>query len=128
VSKVARIAAVVVLALWGLATVHCDLEKVPGFGFLAWCHSQEGSTHQDNDCGDDACSVVESGLYKVEEQTPSVPMPPWVVSFVLPRWEPTPSATVPRSALPNESPPELLRTWQFCYRTALPPRAPSFAA
>jgi hypothetical protein len=30
--------------------------------------------------------------------------------------------------IPDGSPPELARAWQFCFRTALPPRAPSLAS
>jgi len=35
----------------------------------------------------------------------------------------------PAPSLPPESsPPEFLNVWQFAYRTALPPRAPSFVS
>ena len=116
------------LALWGLATMHCDLEQVPGFEFFASCHAQGSAPHQDNDCESDGCSAVESGFYRIEEQAPAVTVPLLMLSFVLPLWEVTP----PTPALLFEpligSPPELPRGWQFSYRTALPPRAPSLVA
>jgi hypothetical protein len=130
-----RAVATVMLALWGLATLHCDLEQVPGLEFLAWCHLPETATHQengaaphpDNDCEQDGCSVVESGLYKIEEQA-AVPIPLLVENFVLPECEVVPPTPAPGPLLLNCSPPELPRGWQFSYRTALPPRAPSLVA
>ncbi len=116
------------LVLWGLATLHCDLERVPGFGFLASCHSADASPHQDKDCDSDGCSAVESGFYKMEEQAASAPVPLLVLSFLLPVWEATPPPARPQAAILNGSPPELPRVWQFSYRTALPPRAPSLIA
>ncbi len=116
------------LAVWGLATVHCDLEEVPGLEFLACCHHPETAPHQDDDCDTDACAVVESGLYKTEEQAAGVPVPLLALSFVLPLWEAAPRTAAPHPVLLNASPPELPRTWQFSCRTALPPRAPSLVA
>jgi hypothetical protein len=123
-----KYAVMLMLALWGLAKVHCDLEQVPGLEFLACCQHPDTAPHQDNDCEHDACSVVESGFYKVEEQAASVPVPLLVLSFVLPLWEAAPPAPAPRPELLNCSLPELPRPWQFFYRTALPPRAPSLVA
>ncbi len=117
--------AVVALALWGLATTHCDLEQVPGFGFLAWCHPQETAAPQSEDCSSDACSEVESALYKTEQHIVTVPMPVLATSFLLPLWDASSGVRAPEPVLRNLSPPELPRLWQFSYRTALPPRAPS---
>ena len=125
VTWVTKCVAMLALALWGLATTHCDLEQLPGLEFLACCQHPGTAPHQDNDCDQDGCSVVESGLYKMEEQTASVPVPLFVLSFVLPLWEATPPSLAPNSEPLNCSPPELPRVWQFSYRTALLPRAPS---
>ena len=116
------------LALWGLATMHCDLEQVPGFEFLVSCHSQDGAPQQDNDCESDGCSAVESGFYRIEEQASAVPVPLLMLSFLLPVWEAAPPTPAPLSEPLICSPPELPRGWQFSYRTALPPRAPSLVA
>jgi hypothetical protein len=120
--------AILMLAFWGLATVHCDLEWVPGLEFMAWCHPADPAPHQDNGCESDGCSVVESGLYRIEEQPPALVVPLLVLSFVLPLWEPTPPPPSPHLEPVNSSPPELPRAWQFFHRTALLPRAPSLFA
>ena len=52
-------------------------------------------------------------------------VPMLVLSFVLPLGEARPPSPAPHFELPNCSPPELPRAWQFSYRTALPPRAPT---
>ncbi len=120
--------AVLVVALYGLAMVHCDLEQVPGLEFLSSCHTQEGNTNQEQDCGTDQCSIVETGLYKVEEHASVVPAPLWVLSLVLPPWEATPPAATPRLMSLSDIPPEFPRIWQFSHRAALLPRAPSLTA
>jgi hypothetical protein len=113
------------LALWGLASNHCHLEQVPGLEFLACCQHPDTAPHQDDDCDSDACSVVESGFYKIDEQVATVAAPTLGLSFVLPLWEAVAPMPAPHPIPPNCSPPELPRTWQFFSRTALPPRAPS---
>ncbi len=126
--KLTKVIAAVSLVLWGVATMHCDLERMPGFGFLAWCHARDGAPQQGNGCSGDACSEVESALYNAEQQVVTVPTPVLAMRFLLPSWEATSATSTPRPALLNHSPPELPRLWQFFYRTALPPRAPSLIA
>jgi hypothetical protein len=128
VHRFAKYVAMLLLVMWGLATMHCALEQVAGFEFLACCQHPDTVPHQDNDCSSDACAVVESGFYMIEEQASPVPLPGLGLSFVLPLWESFPPTPVPRCEPPNCSPPELPRTWQFSFRTALPPRAPSLVA
>jgi hypothetical protein len=125
VSKLKKVMAVVALALWGLATMHCDLEHVPGLKFLAWCHSPDAAAKQTSD---DGCCVVESALYKVEQHEVVVPMPVLALSLLLPAWEMTSALSEPQPVRLDFSPAELPRLWQFFYRTALPPRAPSSIA
>ena len=128
-SKLTKAVVVVVLGLWALATLHCDLEQVPGLTFLAWCHPQETAPQQAANCDDDACSEVESALYRVEQDEAVLTVPVLALSFLVPAWEittPTESVTQPVRLL--ASPPELPRVWQFAHRTALPPRAPSLLA
>ena len=108
--------------------MHCALEPVAGFEFLASCHSQDGAPQQDNDCDSDGCSTVESGFYRIEEQATAVSVPLLVLSVLLPVWEAAPPTPAPLSKPLICSPPELARFWQFFYRTALPPRAPSLVA
>ena len=123
-----RAIALVMLVLWGLATSHCDLELLSGFEFLACCQHADTAPHQDNDCDLDGCSVVETGFYKVDEQTTDVPAPLLVLDDMLPTWDATPWVLPPNPLLLNSSPPELPRVWQFTTRSARSPRAPSFAS
>lgn len=124
VTRLTKCVSILSLALWGLATIHCGLEQVTGLKFLACCRHADTAPHQDSDCDQDACSVVETGFYKMEEQSASVPMPFFVLSFVRPLWEIVPPTRAPNAELLSGFPPELARFWHFFHRTALPPRAP----
>ena len=117
------------IAFWALMTNHCGLELLSGLEFLACAPESESTPHQPNDCGDesDACATIESGQYKAEEGRIAAVSPPLIaVSFAflmlcnLTALEPSTDLISPES-----SPPELVRVWQFTFRTALPPRAPS---
>ncbi len=117
-----------VLALWGLATMHCRLEAVPGMEFLKSCCFTDSSSHGPTDCESDGCSAVEDGKYRAEEQNASAPHPVLVATLLstaiealLPELEAHPFTAA-------KPPPELPRSWQFSFRTALPPRAPSLIA
>ena len=123
-----RSVALMMLVLWVPVGMHCTLETLPGFSFLQWCCGGE-APHADHDCSSDSCSVVESGLYKIEEHSDAAfhLAPP----LVCVEWDLTVQGLVesPRQLAPVASaPPELPRSWQFSCRTALAPRAPSLDA
>jgi hypothetical protein len=71
------------LALWLAAANHCRLESLPAFQFLA-CAEQGEAPHQDSDCDTDACALVESGLYKAENNRITVDAPAGLVLLFLP--------------------------------------------
>jgi hypothetical protein len=125
----AKSAAVLLLALWVPATMHCSLEIMPGFSFLQWCCGGDEAPGQDHDCSQDSCSAVESGFYKIEDNptvTPGLALP---LAFAAWDWvAEQPAESASHFAPVSSVPPELPRFWQFSYRTALPPRAPSFVA
>lgn len=112
--------------LWLPVSVHCQLEQLPGLEFLSCCeHEDTDAPHQDDDCDADACAVIESGLYKLEEQPVSCPVPVLcTVEFALLSEQ---VLLLPGAYrfVPDTDPPALSRTWQFTFRAALPPRAPS---
>ncbi len=121
--------AVLLLALMGLAREHCALEQVRGLEFLACCQHVDKAPHQDNDCDEDDCAAVESGYYQIEDN-PTL-TPPVAVALAAPASEgvAVPAADSARGAVAvSSAPPGLPRVWQFSYRTALPPRAPSLIA
>ena len=120
--------ALLLVALWVPLTTHCDLARLPGFEFLA-CADQAGSPpHSDKDCTTDACAVVESGSYLIEEQPLTLPAPVLLLVFVTPLTADE-LDTSPRDLdLTDSAPPEHSHIWQFSFRTALPPRAPSLVS
>jgi len=121
-----------VLAFWLPATNHCRLELIPGLEFLACCgHSEDeqAGEHHENECADDLCAQVEDGLYKAESNQVVVEAPPASHLGVLPAaLEQTPSPERAGPARLDSSPPELSKTWQFSFRAAAPPRAPSLVS
>jgi len=115
------------LVLYGLASMHCVLESVPGFDFLKSCCFVDSGADNSKDCESDHC-VVENGDYRAEEQLVSAAQPlllPALLSPVIEVSLPEPQVA---SVFGSESPPELQKVWQFCHRTALPVRAPSIAS
>jgi hypothetical protein len=115
--------------LWLPAAAHCQLESIPGLEFLS---CQAGTSYSENPashCSDTGCCSVEESQYKTEQLRLTLSLPDLLpISFV-----PIVAAANP---LPNEvslgiltaAPPQLLKTWNFATRTALPARAPSLAS
>lgn len=117
------------VAFWALMTNHCALEMIPSLSFLACSPQTEAARHVPDDCGDegDACATVESGNYKSEESQVSAGKAPLANAFMLALLsELTALESLVGRASPEVIPPELAHVWQFSFRTALPPRAPSF--
>jgi len=117
------------VALWPLVTSHCDLEQLPGLEFLTCADAAATTAHKDDACETDSCASIESGFYKTEDGRQVVPTPPLVPSAFLTailQQAAQPSATT--SIVLDSVPPELPKVWQFSFRTALPPRAPSFVS
>lgn len=114
------------LALWLPATMHCDLEHLPGFAFLQTCCTAEGKGCADPAQPPDACAEFEAALYKTEEPI-TLPAAP-VVCLASPEWlvfqEPT---LPPRAALalPAATPPEMPRPRPLDLRASPPARAPA---
>jgi hypothetical protein len=128
VSKLTKVAAMLALVLYGLASMHCALEGVPGLDFLETCCSEDSAPAAPQGCESDGCGPVEGGKYRPEDQTVTAPQPLLVCalfSLVVEALPPEPQAP---SLVASESPPELPKVWQFSHRTALPPRAPSLAS
>jgi hypothetical protein len=123
-----KIVAVGMLAFWAIMTNHCGLEVIPSLSFLACSPETEATQHIPSDCGDegDACATIESGYYRSEECRISAGEPPSGSAFLLALVADL-AALESRvtQASPEFAPPELAHVWQFSYRTALPPRAPS---
>ena len=118
-----KVIALAVLVPWVLAAMHCKLEVMPGFEFLASCCQTE-SMPAEADCAEDGCGPVESGAYRVEDQSGIVPEPLSVCRIHCLEAAPV---TDMRSWLftRTEAPPEFPKAWHFRCRTVMPVRAPS---
>ncbi len=111
--------------LWAAASNHCKLEQIPGLSFLACTDHAEETPAQDRGCDTDGCSF-EVQLYKTENAQTSAPAPLFLFTFLLsPILDELAAPATTSRILPDAAPVVLTRVWQFSYRTALPPRAPS---
>ena len=106
--------------------MHCALETMPGFHFIQSCCGGDQVSHTSDGCDDDVCGEIESGLYKIDETTPEAPLPALTLAFVLAEWLALPPVDAREKVIAlSHSPPELPNGWQFSYRAASLPRAPS---
>ena len=121
VKRMLQLLGVVLAVLWAPITSHCAWESVPGLQIFQ-CVTD---TPDDADCEGDACAQIETVSYKLTDTQTSVPVPPLAVLIELPLLEQLPlSQTLPVTT----APPEIPIGWQFSYRAALLPRAPSFVS
>jgi hypothetical protein len=122
-----KIIAVLLLALWVPVTMHCELEAAVQSSLLQCCCGDESAQRPAN-CADNVCSSVETGFYKVEENENAIAPVLVFAVFVADIFDlPTPEPALHPATPEPDPPPELPRSWQFSYRAALSPRAPSFA-
>jgi hypothetical protein len=117
----------VLALLWAPITWHCQLEAVSLLKFLACCdHEESAAPHQDDDCDTDACAVVESGDYKTPE--PQLFVSPPALASLRMMESIFDAADADSQRIAARPVPEAVRPWQFTFRTALLPRAPSFVS
>ena len=110
---------------WAAASNHCKLEQVPGLNFLACPDHAKDAAPEDKSCDTDGCAF-ESQLYKLEKSQASLPTPTFLFTlFLHPLLDELSAPKGSSHVLPDAAPVQLARVWQFSYRTALPPRAPS---
>src|SRR2546430_5367238 len=125
VNRWKAILSVLCLAIWLPATQHCNLEKLPGLGFLRCA----GDASEKSDCAGDSCDTVEKGCYKPSDNSRVAPAPVLlavVVSLHL-QAESLHSQNA-NFEVPTFPPPDLPKGWQFITRAAAPPRPPSFVS
>ncbi|MFH1498341.1 MAG: hypothetical protein ABII82_10995 [Verrucomicrobiota bacterium] len=119
--------ALLLLAAWLPATLHCSLEAV---GFEAECHPAP-SAQDAHGCHADACDIVEDGSYAKSVASARV-LPPvvtdelgaWLAMIVIRPLE------IVGPSIRRDDPPmvtALRCSWSFARRMALPARAPDHA-
>lgn len=123
-----KLFALALVAIWSLAVNHCNLEQLTGFQFLKCSELASAATHPVDDCQTDGCANVESGSYKTEDGQAAVHL---VAAAQIPAagifLEPVRPAAGNHLVF-QSAPLEISQGWQFVFRTAAPPRAPSFAS
>jgi hypothetical protein len=124
VLPVRRVVALLLLALWLPATLHCDLEAA-GVTNILGCHDHRTTGPAFG--SDDHCHSIEGVAYKLDFA--AIKTPPPVTSLLFVFAHPSLLAAVfpPRAITveANAAPPEVARTWHFVARAAPPARAPS---
>lgn len=119
-----RLIALVLVALWLPATLHCDLEAA-GLEIGVLCHDHDTPEAAAAHCSDDACHAIEDAAYTAVVLTKLVGVISFSVLALLPEPPDLPAATL--SPASTDVPLEVPRSWQFTTRAAPPARAPSVA-
>ena len=129
VKKFRSFTALLLLALWMPATSHCLLEDAGWIHHSDCCDPGDGADEHGHDGADGICQVEQGGFHLPKFQ--------WVLAKTFPDFlchqlsltgllHPE---TIPPDILRRAPPPPALdAAWQFSFRTALPPRAPSFVS
>lgn len=115
--------------LWLPASAHCGLASVTGISFFACSCDANYSGKPSSDSSNCGCFAAEKSQYKAGQLRVKLPSPKLLPFSLAPL--PTPANTLPAEVsvgILTAAPPQLLKTWHFASRTALPARAPSLAS
>jgi hypothetical protein len=112
--------------VWLPVSAHCQLETVPGLEFLRCASDSQNSKGH---CSDTGCCAAEKSQYKADQVRLTLPSPDLLPISFAPILDTANSLPAEVSVgILTPAPPQLLKTWQFASRTALPVRAPSIAS
>jgi len=113
-------------ALWLPLTMHCQLASLDGCDAAALCCENHCGCSGSGDCQSAVCTVIETGNYVVKRDLLCAPA---ASCEALTGWEPVACRRLLTPAIIlNEAtgaPPGWQRVWQFVFRAAPAPRAPS---
>ena len=128
VNRLKPFVALIVLALWASCTIRCELVSLACSEADTCCDSAaDKSPEKPSPANHCVCSWVRSGGYISEKTAIPLPLPIGLPLVPLPAYLEVPMPDSHASEL-TFSPPELLTSWQFAFRAALSPRAPSFVS
>lgn len=128
VKRLKTVLSLIVLALWSACTINCEIVNLTAAEMSPCCDEQGGKQQQTPAQSDHCvCSWVKSGGYIAEKTAVPLPLPVSLPIFTLPTYLEAPMPDV-HAGVFAFSPPELLTSWQFSFRAALSPRAPSFVS
>ena len=115
-----HVIALVLLAIWLPATMHCGLELAFSAPAESCCHAGDSNASDQADhCG------IEDGNYRATQPENLVAAPVLMACWVGPRMLVNPAESGADSGHPRVEAPALSRTWQFEVRAAWPANAPS---
>ena len=124
-----HVMAMMMLALWLPATSLCLVERAGWISNDNCCPSSSEEPQSSQPSGDSACCALASGSYKLGDQQGLTTNPPVGTAVILTRLAELASLPHASPAIARKPiPPELSVTWQFSFRTALPPRAPALVS
>jgi hypothetical protein len=128
VNRLKPLVAFIVLALWASCAVRCELGSLVSSEDTACCGSAaDQSPETPAPASHCVCSWALSGGYIAERTTFPLPLLVGLPLFTLPTELEAPKSDAGAKVL-IFSPPDLLTSWQFSFRAALSPRAPSFVS
>ena len=122
------IIAILLTFAYPLAAGYCLLENANLVPTIHCCAETASQHHDENaPCGY-GCCPIEYAVYSSLDSG--------VIDFIAPPTDLVLFEVIPLLEFPAEapavllehSPPEILKSWQFSFRTALPPRAPSIVS
>jgi hypothetical protein len=115
--------------VYPLAAGYCLLEKVNLVAAVDCC--AESSSHDQKEhapCGGFGCCPIEYAVYSsLDSGNADLIPPPADLVFLSVVFLPELPVEVPVAQL-ERSPPDIPKSWQFFFRTALPPRTPSLVS
>lgn len=120
-----RVLALLLLALWMPANMHCLLEHVPLFSFLGSCCSEQQASDSSTPCDGDQCCPVESGKYMVNWSDRLDTRGTTLVAVPLPAIAADLSLPAPKVTELPPDPFEDCSPWHLVFRAVGEPRAPS---
>lgn len=120
-----RIFAFIMTAIWLPATLHCALDRAGMLPSAPVCCADEARPVAAADQCGTRCEMLDNGTYQAASDAHKIAAPTLLPS-VLCLAEPTltPDIVTPISPPKADTSAELIRTWHFVARAALPPRAP----
>lgn len=124
-SRLVKLTALLLAALWLPATLHCQIEALGLDAF--WACADQADDTMPADCTDDGCQILESGQVVLSKTRIDFASLPSVARASVGCYlQLAPPALAPEIFAPRQD--EMLplqRTWQFVRRAALLARAPS---
>ncbi len=128
VSRFRPLLALVLVALWLPATLHCEIEATGLLDAIACCESESHPDSAAADCSTDSCEIAE-GAFAAPAATALGAAPVLcVLAEVFPNTPPDKAVAAPPLSgviVAAAAPPEINRSWSFAARAAPLPGAPA---